>query len=162
MAASASKSLRKFDAIKMTTSFAIFHVLMLSLGWYGGLGLKSVISGVDHWIAFLLLGLVGGKIIYEAVKGKHETIPSMSLAAILVLSLATSIDALVIGVSFAFLEFEPVTSILFLGFTVFLASWLGIFLGKKLGHVFSKKANIIGGVILIFLGVKILIEHLFL
>jgi putative Mn2+ efflux pump MntP len=132
------------------------------IGWLAGLSLRDFIAGVDHWVAFGLLGLIGGKMIYGATKiGTHEkeTNP-LSLFVLLILSVATSIDALAVGLSFAFLKISIATPIIVIGFVTFLLSFLGVLVGNRLGHFFEKKMEIVGGLVLIGIGIKILIEHL--
>lgn len=135
---------------------------MLLMGWLAGSSLKDFIAGSDHWIAFGLLSLVGCKMIYESIKSessKKETNP-LNVHVLLILSVATSIDALVVGVSFAFLKIFIVVSIIVIGTVTFLLSFLGVFAGNKFGHLFKNKIEIVGGLILISIGIKILIEHL--
>ncbi|MBA7502101.1 putative manganese efflux pump MntP [subsurface metagenome] len=132
------------------------------MGWLAGSSLKDFIAGSDHWIAFGLLSLVGCKMIYESIKSessKKETNP-LNVHVLLILSVATSIDALVVGVSFAFLKIFIVVSIIVIGTVTFLLSFLGVFAGNKFGHLFKNKIEIVGGLILISIGIKILIEHL--
>lgn len=132
------------------------------MGWLAGSSLKDFIAGSDHWIAFGLLSLVGCKMIYESIKlesSKKETNP-LNVHVLLILSVATSIDALVVGVSFALQKIFIVVSIIVIGTVTFLLSFLGIFAGNKFGHLFKNKIEIVGGLILISIGIKILIEHL--
>lgn len=142
--------------------FGLFQAVMLLMGWLAGSSLKDFIAGSDHWIAFGLLSLVGCKMIYESIKSessKKETNP-LNVHVLLILSVATSIDALVVGVSFAFLKIFIVVSIIVIGTVTFLLSFLGVFAGNKFGHLFKNKIEIVGGLILISIGIKILIEHL--
>lgn len=142
--------------------FGLFQAVMLLMGWLAGSSLKDFIAGSDHWIAFGLLSLVGCKMIYESIKlesSKKETNP-LNVYVLLILSVATSIDALVVGVSFAFEKIFIVVSIIVIGTITFLLSFLGIFAGNKFGHLFKNKIEIVGGLILISIGIKILIEHL--
>ncbi len=142
--------------------FGAFQAIMPVLGWAAGRGLEDFISGVDHWIAFGLLVLIGSKMIYESMKIKsiEKEIPDLSLYILMMLSIATSIDALAIGVSFAFLELAIINPIIIIGLVTFLLSFLAVGLGKHLGHLFSRKIEIIGGIILIGIGLKILFEHM--
>lgn len=142
--------------------FGLFQAVMLLMGWLAGSSLKDFIAGSDHWIAFGLLSLVGCKMIYESIKlesSKKETNP-LNVHVLLILSVATSIDALVVGVSFALQKIFIVVSIIVIGTVTFLLSFLGIFAGNKFGHLFKNKIEIVGGLILISIGIKILIEHL--
>lgn len=133
------------------------------MGWLAGSSLKDFIAGSDHWIAFGLLSLVGCKMIYESIKvesSKKETNPQ-NFYVLFKLSVATSIDALAVGVSFALKKkIFIVVSIIVVGAVTFLLSFLGIFAGNKFGHLFKNKIEIVGGLILISIGIKILIEHL--
>ncbi len=150
------------NALKIAIFFGLFQAVMLLIGWLAGSGLKDFITGFDHWIAFGLLSLVGCKMIHESIKtesSKKETNP-MNVHVLLVLSVATSIDALVVGVSFAFLKILIVVSIIVVGIVTFLLSFLGVFAGNSFRHLFGNKIEIIGGLILIGIGIKILIEHL--
>lgn len=149
------------NALKFAFTVCIFHVVMICLGYYAGSNLKEFISNVDHWIAFILLGVVGGKMIYEAF-GNHDEggVPSLNLKTLLLLGLATSIDALVVGGSFAFLNTEIIKPLIIIGLTVPIFSLFGFYLGEKVGLVVGNKAEIVGGLILIGIGAKTLIEHL--
>lgn len=142
--------------------FGLFQAVMLLMGWSAGSSLKDFIAGSDHWIAFGLLSLVGCKMIYESIKvepSKKETNPQ-NFYVLLILSVATSIDALVVGVSFALKKIFIAVSIIVVGAVTFLLSFLGVFAGNKFGHLFKNKIEIVGGLILISIGIKILIEHL--
>ena len=132
------------------------------VGWLAGLSLRDFISDIDHWIAFGILGFIGCKMIYEALRMEldREEVNPLNLSVLLMLSVATSIDALAVGVSFAFLNISIVTPVLVIGIVTFLLSYLGIFVGNRLGHFFEKKIEILGGLILIGIGVKILVDHL--
>lgn len=150
------------NTLKIAMFFGLFQAVMLLMGWLAGSSLKDFIAGSDHWIAFGLLSLVGCKMIYESIKvesSKKETNP-LNVHVLLILSVATSIDALVVGVSFAFLKIFIVVSIIVIGTVTFLLSFLGVFAGNKFGHLFKNKIEIVGGLILISIGIKILIEHL--
>jgi len=153
---------RVANAFKIAISFGSFQALMPSLGWLTGHTLKAFISGFDHWIAFGLLSLIGGKMIYESFKIKPvENDPdTLSLLTLLLLSIATSIDAFIVGVSFAFLRVSILTSILLIGIVTFLLSFFGVLFGNKVGHFLGKRIEIIGGLILIGIGIRILVQHL--
>ena len=150
------------NALKIGLFFGAFQALMPLIGWLAGLSLREWIGGVDHWIAFGLLTLIGGKMIYESVKtgsGDKMSDP-LGLFVLFMLSIATSIDALAVGLSFALLKISIVTPILVIGLVTFALSFLGVFIGNKVGHFFENKIEILGGLILIGIGVKILIGHL--
>jgi putative Mn2+ efflux pump MntP len=156
------RDLKLRKAFKIGLFFGLFQALMPCVGWLAGVGMKSFISGCDHWIAFGLLGLVGGKMIYESFKpkGAKKEINPLNLAVLLTLSLATSIDALAVGVSMAFLEMAIILPVIIIGAVAFLVSVAGVYAGHRFGHIFGSKIEAAGGMILIAIGLKILIEHL--
>jgi len=156
------KHLRIRNVFKIALFFGSFQAIMPLVGWLAGLSLKDFISGVDHWIAFGLLSLIGLKMIYESLKmdTNEKEINPLNIYVLLVLSVATSIDALAVGISFAFLDISIITPIIIIGIVTFLLSCLGTFVGDRVGHFFEKKIEIIGGLILIGIGIRILVEHL--
>ncbi len=156
--------IRFFQAAKIAIFLALFQGVMPLVGWLVGNSMKSIIEPVDHWIAFGLLSLIGGKMIIESFISteEREIKNPLKIRVILLLSLATSIDALAVGFSFATLLNKILIAVLIIGSVTFIASMLGILLGKKTGPKINRFAEITGGVILIFIGAKILIEHLFL
>lgn len=156
------KNLKINNALKVAFSFGLFQAFMPLVGWLAGLSLREISSGIDHWIAFALLILIGLKMIYESLKieSASKGLDSLNIYILLMLSIATSIDALAVGLSFAFLKIYIVTPVIIIGIVTFLLSLLGIVIGNKLGHFFEKKIEIAGGLILIGIGIKILIEHL--
>ena len=156
------RHLRIHHAFRIALFFGAFQAIMPIVGWLAGLSLRDFISGIDHWIAFGILGFIGCKMIYEALGMEldREEVNPLNLSVLLMLSVATSIDALAVGVSFAFLNISIVTPVLVIGIVTFLLSYLGIFVGNRLGHFFEKKIEILGGLILIGIGVKILVDHL--
>ena len=144
--------------------FGGFQALMPFLGWAIGLGFEGLISAYDHWIAFGLLLLIGGKFLYDAFKeddGEGEACDiALDVKELFMLAVATSIDALAVGVTLAFLKVNVAEACTLIGTTTFLISLLGVVVGNFFGARFQKKAEIAGGVILILIGVKILLEHL--
>lgn len=153
----------------MAISFGFFQALMPLLGWIGASFFSHLIESVDHWIAFGILAFLGGRMIIESFKDedcKHEYDPS-SLKVVLALAVATSIDALAVGVSFAFLGIRDFSAILppigIIGFVSFALSMAGLMFGIRFGCGIARKlrAELWGGIILIIIGTKILIEHLF-
>ena len=143
--------------------FGGFQALMPVLGYYLGISFADLVEKLDHWIAFGLLTLIGCNMIREALQedgeaGKADG--SFTFRSMLMLALATSIDALALGVSFAFLRASIWSSVAVIGLTTAVFSAVGLLLGKSVGKRFHKGAEILGGVILIVIGVKILIEHL--
>ena len=142
--------------------FGGFQALMPLIGYLLGKQFESMITNVDHWIAFVLLALIGGNMIREAVGEAEESVDgSFSFKAMLPLAVATSIDALAIGVTFAFLQVHIIPAVLLIGVTTFGISAGGLRIGNVFGTRYKSGSEILGGVILIALGGKILIEHLF-
>lgn len=158
----AMRELKINNALKIAVFFGSFQAFMPIVGWLAGLSLTDFISGIDHWIAFGLLSLIGCKMIYESIRleSRPKVIDPMNVYLLLMLSIATSIDALAVGITFAFLEVSIVTPVIMIGVVTFLLSFLGVFVGNKVGHLFEKKIGIAGGLILIGIGIRILIEHL--
>jgi putative Mn2+ efflux pump MntP len=156
------KHLRIRNAVTIATFFGSFQAFMPLIGWLAGLTLMDFISGVDHWIAFGLLNGIGLKMIYESCKvGSIEReINPLSVFVLLILSVATSIDALAVGISLSFLKIAIAIPAIVIGIVTFLLTLLGVFVGNRFGHFFEKKIEIIGGLILMGIGIKILIEHL--
>ena len=155
------KEIKFFQAARIAIFFAIFQAIMPLLGWLLGYTIKDYIITIDHWLAFILLSIVGGKMIIESFKADEEkTINPRRLKVILVMSLATTIDAFVVGITFAFLNVNLMLSSFIIGMITFLAAMLGMLFGKNIGAHFGKKMEIVGGLILIGLGIKILLEHL--
>ena len=141
--------------------FGGFQALMPVIGWLLGRQFESLIKSFDHWIAFVLLGLIGANMIREAFSEEENQNDSFSPKTMLPLAVATSIDALAVGVTFAFLDVSIVPAALFIGVTTFILSAAGIRTGAVFGARFQAKAEIAGGIVLILMGIKILIEHLF-
>ncbi len=142
--------------------FGGFQALMPMLGFLLGYKFESFITNIDHWIAFVLLAIIGGNMIREAL-GKDEDDKEnddFSFRAMLPLAVATSIDALAVGISFAFLGVDIVTAALLIGATTFVLSGAGIFVGNIFGSKYKSKAELAGGIVLILIGAKILLEHL--
>ncbi len=141
--------------------FGVFQAGMPAIGYLLGSQFKEVITSVDHWIAFILLGLIGVSMIREAVGEEDcEADDSLDVRIMLTLAVATSIDALAVGITFAFLKVEIVPAVSFTGVTTFVISAAGVRIGSVFGSRWQKGAQIAGGVILVCLGVKILVEHL--
>ena len=143
--------------------FGGFQALMPLVGYLLGTNFAHMIESVDHWIAFVLLGIIGGNMIREALSGEDEkTDCSFCPKSMFPMAVATSIDALAVGVSFAFLQVQIVPAITFIGVTTFVLSAVGVVVGNVFGSRFKSKAELAGGIVLIGMGIKILIEHLFL
>lgn len=151
------------EALTVGLWFGGFQALMPVIGYYLGISFADLVTKIDHWIAFGLLLLIGGNMIRDALKGEDDKPVDSSFAfqTMLVLAIATSIDALAVGISFAFLGTDLWRSILIIGLTTFVFSAVGLLIGKKVGSRFHAGAEILGGVILIAIGLKILVEHLF-
>ena len=144
--------------------FGGFQAVMPLIGYFLGVGFSKYIESFDHWIAFVLLAFIGGQMVIEAVKEKDEDEEEKSdvlkMGELTVLAVATSIDALAVGITFAFLKVNIFFSILIIGVTTFALSLGGVLLGNRFGAKYKNKAEIAGGVILILIGLKILLEHL--
>ena len=140
--------------------FGGFQAGMPLVGYLLGVRFQNIIVSIDHWIAFVLLGLIGFNMIREAMGDEENLDPSFSFRAMLPLAVATSIDALAVGVTFAFLQVQIIPAVSFIGITTFLFSALGVAVGARFGGKFGQKAELAGGLILIAMGTKILLEHL--
>lgn len=161
----AVKKLQLPKVLLMALLFGGFQALMPTLGWLLGTSVSKYISAFDHWIAFLLLAFIGFKMIVESFKNDEETVKKdpFSITNLLIMAVATSIDALAVGISFASLGIpgsELWLGIALIGVITFTLSCLGAFLGKFLGNMFKKRAGLIAGIILCLIGLKILLEHL--
>ena len=141
--------------------FGAFQALMPTLGYFLGSTFAQLVQALDHWIAFVLLLIIGGNMIREAMSGEDEEVsPSLAAGGMFLLAVATSIDALAVGVTFAFLKVQIFFAVLFIGLTTFIISTCGVKIGNIFGLKYKSKAEFLGGAILIALGVKILLEHL--
>jgi len=149
-------------AIIIALCFGGFQGGMTLLGWAAGTGLAVLITGFDHWVAFLLLAIIGGKMIYEGLGAgeEDENFTALRFAPVMVLSVATSIDALAVGVSFAVLQISIAWPAFIIGAVAFLFSFAGVLLGMKLKDLLGKRIEILGGLILIVIGLNILFNHL--
>ncbi len=155
-------NVNRSHGLKIGFSFGLFQAVMPILGWLAGTTFRRYIESVDHWIAFLLLGLVGARMIYEALTdhSSGQTLNPLDPKVLLLLSLATSIDAMAVGLSFAILHVPLFPAVVIIGIITFLFSGAGVYLGKRATAFFGKFVEILGGIILLGIGVKILIEHL--
>lgn len=154
------KKMKWGNAFKAGFYFGIFQALMPLIGYFFGSRFQSFITNIDHWIAFLLLSVIGANMIRESFQKAEELDDSFSFRSMLILAVATSIDALAVGVTFAFLNTAIVPAVSFIGMVTFCFSFAGIKIGNVFGNRFKNKAEILGGIILIFIGIKILLEHL--
>ncbi len=141
--------------------FGIFQALMPIVGWILGTNLKNLIINFDHWIVFGLLLFIGSKMIYESLKSNpsKDALRSLNLFQLFLLSIATSVDALVIGISFALVDIEILMPVIIIGFVTFILSFLGVGFGRYVGYILPRKIETMGGLILIAIGFKILFEH---
>ncbi|MEK7086104.1 MAG: manganese efflux pump MntP family protein [Patescibacteria group bacterium] len=157
-----AKILKFSNIIKTALIFGIFQGGMAITGWTVGSSFKKIITGMDHWIAFILLAIIGIKMIYESQNRRTEEEKQnlFSASALVILGIATSIDALAVGIGFAFLEVPIVNATLIIGTSTILLSSVGLIIGNKIGHLFEKGIQILGGMVLIGIGIKILVEHL--
>ncbi len=135
--------------------------LMPLMGGFLGSSVNAYIPSIDHWIAFGLLGLIGGNMVREALHGETEGVSELSVRRLFLLALATSIDALAVGITMAFWAENILFSAAVIGMVAFLLSMLGGLLGHRLGQLFRRRATLLGGLVLMGIGVKILLEHLF-
>ena len=141
--------------------FGGFQALMPLIGFLLGVTFQNLVTAIDHWIAFALLLFIGGNMIKEAFDKEAETCnDNVDFKTMVVLAVATSIDALAVGITFAFLKVNIVLALLMIGIIAFLLSIIGVKIGNKFGDKYEKKAELAGGIILILMGLKILLEHL--
>lgn len=156
------KNIKIIEALKIALFFGAFQAIMPLIGFLTGKVLTDFITDFDHWIAFFLLSIIGGKMIYESSKGdkEKEKLSSLKIYILFMLAIATSIDALAVGVTFAFLQVKIIYAISIIGITTLILSFTSIFIGKIAGNFCGNKVEILGGIILIGIGTKILIEHI--
>lgn len=156
-------SMRKLvwkNAAIIALYFGIFQAGMPLLGYLLGSTFSGLVEAVDHWIAFILLSIIGGKMIKESFEGESETKnDSVDVKTMTVMAIATSIDALAVGITFAFFKINIIKAILIIGIITFTLSLFGVIIGNKFGDKFHGKAEIAGGIILILIGIKIFLEH---
>ena len=150
-----------FAATIIALFFGAFQAGMAVIGWVAGVSLIGLISAYDHWIAFILLAIVGGKMILEGVRGGDDEahVEVIRIVPVIVLSVATSIDALAVGVSFGVLQMAVLIPALIIGIICFGISFAGVMLGERLEKYLGNKMEIFGGIILILIGIRILYEH---
>lgn len=155
------------QAVLIAFSFGFFQAMMPLIGYFLGGSAAKYIEPVDHWIIFVILGGIGAKMIYDAVTEEDEDegfdrngCKTFDIKGLLILSVATSIDALAAGITFAFLDVKIQTIVAFIGVTTFICSLIGVVIGNIFGARFQSKAEVAGGATLIAIGVKILLEHL--
>ncbi len=154
------KELRPRHMLLVGLYFGGFQALMPLLGWLLGYRFEALITSVDHWIAFVLLALIGGNMIRESFSDEEELNDDFGVRTMLLLAVATSIDALAVGITFAFLSVKILPAAGIIGLTTFLLSMAGVWIGRAFGARFRAGAERVGGAILILIGLKILLEHL--
>ena len=146
------RKMRYDQALVIGLYFGVFQALMPLLGWLLGTSFSRYIQAFDHWIAFVLLAFIGGKMLWDVFHEKEESAAEKSVA--------TSIDALAVGIAFACLDVQIWSSVSIIGCVTLVLSFCGVWIGNRFGNRFEKKAEIAGGVVLILIGVKILLDHL--
>ncbi|MFC2071703.1 manganese efflux pump MntP family protein [Chloroflexota bacterium] len=157
------RTLSFLQVFRASLAFGIFQGLMPVLGWLAGRSVVELIADYDHWVAFVLLALVGSRMVWESLHSRDSRSKNTDITKgllLLTLSIATSIDALAVGLSFAFMEVSIVVASSTIGVVAFVATAIGFLLGRKTGHLIGRRAEAIGGMVLIAIGVKILVEHL--
>ena len=158
------RKVNKLHCLIIALFFGGFQALMPLVGWALGRQFEQYITSVDHWIAFALLAFLGGKMIFEALKKEEDDEvrrdDKLDIKELFLMAVATSIDALAVGITFAFLNVNIFQAITVIGCTTFVLACVGVFIGNIFGSKYKSKAELLGGVILILIGVKILLEHL--
>lgn len=159
------KKINYLHTVIIALFFGAFQAIMPLLGWFLGKQFEAYITSIDHWIAFILLGIIGGKMVYEAITEKEEeavadTEEKLDIKELFLLAVATSIDALAVGITFAFLKVDITFSICVIGTTTFVLSCVGVAIGNIFGAKYQARAELAGGIILVLIGLKILLEHL--
>ena len=159
----ATKTFKINKALTIALFFGFFQALMPIFGWLAGESIADYISAFDHWIAFALLTFIGVKMIYESIIDKpNNFLGAYTIKVILFLSLATSIDALAVGLSFSFLGISIFLPAIVIGVVAFLLSFFGVYVGIRFGKILKNRIEILGGLILVIIGLKILFEHVML
>lgn len=159
------KRLNMKQAVVIALFFGGFQAFMPLVGWLLGTQFEQLITPVDHWIAFVLLALIGGKMLWDSFHEDDEGVAcpadgKLDMRELTMLAIATSIDALAVGITFAFLRVDIVMSVGLIGVTTFVLALVGVAVGNRFGARYEKPATIVGGVVLILIGLKILLEHL--
>jgi len=158
-AGAAIKKQSVLAAARIGLFFGFFQGFLPVIGWIAGNAFSSIITEFDHWIAFILLVVIGAHMVLESRKSECKKVNYLSCKVLALLGVATSIDALAVGVGFAFLEVDILLAVLLIGIVSFVFSFVGVFIGKKVGCLFKGKAELVGGVVLILIGLRILAEH---
>ena len=156
-----SQNFSKSLAFKVALLFGFFQALMPLFGYLASIGLGTFITSIDHWIAFALLGVIGGKMLYESFQeGTEDEITVITNKVLLMLAIATSIDAMAAGFTLNLIDINPFLSMLIIGVVTFLLSMIGVKIGIRFGGKCKSKAELVGGLILVFMGFKILLSHM--
>lgn len=155
------RHLRLKDALKFGLFFGFFQMLMPLIGWGAGRLFSDYVTAFDHWVAFILLGYIGAKMVIDSLRGEDAATGDTCFKTMLILAIATSIDALAAGVTFAFMKMNIWFAVSVIGGITFFLSALGVLIGKRVGEKLGGKAQLLGGILLIAMGIKILTEHLF-
>ncbi|MCW4051599.1 MAG: manganese efflux pump MntP family protein [Candidatus Bathyarchaeota archaeon] len=156
-----NRTFKAANAFRIGLFFGSFQAIMLLIGWFAGIHVLDFVSGLDHWIAFGLLAFIGCRMVYESTKVEaKKLLSSLGIGLLLTLSVATSIDALAVGLSFSFLRISIILPAIIVGLVAFSLSFLGVYLGGKIGRFLRNRVGILGGLILVFIGIRILVEHL--
>lgn len=155
------KRVKISKALKIAVFFGSFQAFMPLIGWVAGLSLRHFLAGISHWVAFVILCLLGAKMIHESCQDEdgEEKFNPLHTYTLLALAIGTSIDALAVGLGFALLKDSIFTVVTAIGFITFWLTFFGVFIGNKFGNLFQNKVEIAGGLILIGIGSKILMEH---
>ena len=157
----ATKTFQITEAFKIASFFGFFQGIMLIIGWYAGIHIIDLIADYDHWMAFFLLTFIGFRMIYESMKKEsNRFVASLSIKVMIILSVATSIDALAVGISFSILQVLITIPAAVTGVVTFALSFFGVYFGGKFGRVLKSRVESLGGIILVIIGLKILLEHL--
>lgn len=161
------KNIKLKKAVIIALAFGVFQGIMPLIGYYAGSIFSTAFAQVDHWIALVLLSLIGGKMLCEAFKPDNDSecedcgAKTLTFKMLMIQAVATSIDALAVGVSFITISMNILLAVSVIAITTFILSLIAVYLGKKFGTLLNKKAEIFGGLILIGIGVKIFVEHMF-
>lgn len=155
-----NREFSKVLALKVALLFGLFQGLMPLFGYLASVGLGTIIESIDHWVAFLLLSAIGGKMLYESFgENTEDEIANITNKVLLLLAIATSIDAMAAGFTLNLLELNPFVSMVIIGLVTYIFSYIGVFVGSRGGGYIESKAEMLGGVVLIGIGAKILFEH---
>ncbi len=156
------KKLNIRHGLRMAVFFGGFQSIMPLIGSLAAMSFVEYIESYDHWVAFGLLGAVGGKMIYESfkIKAANERADASNMLVLLLLSVATSIDALAVGVTLPMVDAPVAITVTIIGVVTFVLSYIGVLIGSKVGHLFENRIEAVGGIILIGIGIKILLGHM--